>query len=156
VTKEFKQYAANMSIEIKTISVETHHSIEMIKRYHESLRRIYSIIVAEIPDIDSDSALQMSFKALNDSIKSDDLISTLLMFDAYLRMIESDASSSTITQRFMIMKKAINEIKRLVITRQVNDALNTRNEPSTASLHDLSLNSPILVFRENNIEHSES
>jgi DNA-binding FrmR family transcriptional regulator len=71
------------------------------------------------------------------------------MFEAYLRMIESDASFSTITQRFMIMKKTMNEIKRSVITRQVNDALNTRNESSTAFLHDLSLNSSVLIFREN-------
>jgi hypothetical protein len=106
-----------MSIEVKTILVEAHHSIEMIKRYHESLRRIYSIIITEMLTIDSDSALQMSFKVLNDSIEPDDLIPTLLMFDAYLRMIESDASSSTIIQRFMIMKKAMNEIKRLVTTR---------------------------------------
>ncbi len=97
VTKEFKQYVANMSIDIKTILVETHHLIEMIERYHESLRRIYKIIVTEISDIDSDSVLQMSFKVLNDSIESDDLISTLLMFGTYFRMIESNASSSTIT-----------------------------------------------------------
>ncbi len=137
-----------MSIEVKTILVETHHSIEMIERYHESLRRIYSIIVTEIPDINSDSALQMSFKALNDSTEPDDLISTLLMFGAYLRMTESDASSPTITQRVITMKKAMNEIKRLVTIRQVNDALNTRNESSITSIHDLSLNSQVLVFRE--------
>ncbi len=88
MTKEFKQYVANMSIEVKTILVEAHHSIEMIERYHESLRRIYSIIVIEIFDIDSDSVLQMSFKALNDSIEPDDLIPTLLMFETYLRIIE--------------------------------------------------------------------
>jgi hypothetical protein len=38
VVREFKQYAGNMKIAIKTISVETHHSIEMMKRYHDSLR----------------------------------------------------------------------------------------------------------------------
>jgi hypothetical protein len=139
-----------MSIEMKTISVETHHSIEMMKRYHESLRRIYSIIIAEMLTIDLESALQMSFKALNDSIESDDLISTLLMFEAYLRMIESNASSSTITQRVIVMKKTMNEIKRFMIIRRVNDALNTRNESSITFIHDLLLNSQVLVFREEN------
>jgi hypothetical protein len=57
----------------------------------------------------------------------------------------------------MTMKKTMNEVKRLVTTRQVNDALNTRNESSTASLHDLSLNSPILIFREDmRNNHSEA
>ncbi len=144
-----------MSIEIKTISVETHHSIEMMKRYHESLRRIYSIIIIEMLIIDLESALQMSFKALNDSIEFDDLILTLLMFDVYFRMTKNDVSSSTITQRAIAMRKTMNEIKRLRTTRQMNDALNTRNESSITSLHDLSLNFSILIFRES-IEHSKS
>ncbi len=150
MAKEFKQYAANMSIEIKTILVETHHSIEMIERYHESLRRIYSIIIAEMHTIDLESALQMSFKVLNDSIELDDLVPTLLVFEAYPRMTESDASSPTITQRVIVMKKAMNEIKRFMTIRRINDALNIRNESSTASLHDLSLNVSVLIFREGN------
>ncbi len=146
-----------MSIEIKTISVETHHSIEMMKRYHESLRRIYSIIISEMLIIDLESVLQMSFKTLNDSVEFDDLILTLLVFDAYLRMIESDALSSTIIQRFMIMKKTMNEIKRFMTIRRVNDALNTRNESSITSIHDLLLNSSVLIFREDTENnHSEA
>jgi hypothetical protein len=138
-----------MSIEVKTILVETHHSVEMMKRYHESLRRIYSIIIAEMLTIDLESALQMSFKTLNDLIELDDLISTLLMFEAYSRMTD-DVSSSTITQRAIVMRKIMNEVKRLVTICQMNDALNTRNKSSITSIHDLSLNSQVLVFREGN------
>jgi hypothetical protein len=87
IAREFKQYAVNMSIKIKITSVEAHHSIDMIERYHDSLRRIYSIIVAKISEIDSNSTLQMTFKILNDFADLNDLISTLLMFDAYSRMI---------------------------------------------------------------------
>jgi hypothetical protein len=88
-----------MSIKIKTIFVETHHSVEMIERYHESLRRVYSIIVTEISDIDFESVLQMSFKALNDSIESDDLILTLLIFDAYSRMTNDVSSLQSLSAR---------------------------------------------------------
>ncbi len=139
-----------MSIEVKTVSVETHHSIEMIERYHESLRRVYSIIMTEISDIDFESVLQMSFKALNDSIEFDDLISTLLVFEAYSKMIENDVFTSTITQRAIAMRKTMNEVKRSMIIRRVNDALNIRNESSITIIHDLSLNSQVLVFRESN------
>jgi hypothetical protein len=65
IAREFKQYAFNMSIRVNTISIETHHSIDMIERYHDSLRRMYVIIIAKISDIDSNSTLQMTFKALN-------------------------------------------------------------------------------------------
>jgi hypothetical protein len=57
IARDFKQYADNMRITIKTISVETHHSIEMMKRYHDSLRRMYAIITTEISDIDLEIAL---------------------------------------------------------------------------------------------------
>jgi hypothetical protein len=55
------------------------------------------------------------------------------------------------------MRKTMNEMKRFMIIRRVNDALNTRNESNTASLHDLSLNSSVLIFREDTENnHSEA
>jgi hypothetical protein len=38
-------------------------------------------------------------------------------------------------------------------TEQINDVLNTRNESSTEIIHDLSINSVVLVFREKNTSH---
>jgi hypothetical protein len=67
-----------------------------------------------------------------------------------------DALSSTITQRAIVMRKVMNKVKQLVIICQMNDALNTQNQSSITSIHDLSLNFQVLVFRESNIEHSES
>jgi hypothetical protein len=85
-----------MNIKINIVFIEIHHSIEMIKRYHEFFRRVYVIIVAKLFEIDSNSTLQMIFKTLNDSINFDDLIITLLVFDVYSRMTEMNVSSSTI------------------------------------------------------------
>jgi hypothetical protein len=96
VFREFKNYVDNMSIIVKIVSIETHHSIEMMKRYHESLWRAYSIITIEISEIDSELILQMTFKIINDSIEFNDLISTLLIFEIYFRMIEMNVSSSII------------------------------------------------------------
>jgi hypothetical protein len=96
IVREFKQYAFNMKIRVNIVSIETHHSVDMIERYHDSLCRMYAIIIAKISKIDSNSTLQMTFKALNDSVELDELISTLLVFEAYLRMIEMNAFSSTI------------------------------------------------------------
>jgi hypothetical protein len=41
-------------------------------------------------------ALQMAFKAINNSAGSDGLVLTLLVFRAYLRIVESDALSFTV------------------------------------------------------------
>jgi hypothetical protein len=148
VAKEFKQYAANMRITVKTAPVEAHHSIGMVKRYHGPLRRVYAIITAEISSIDLEIALQMAFKVINDSVGFDGLVLTLLVFGAYLRMIETNVPSSTITQRAIAMKKAMEEVQKSIATRQMNDALNTRNGFTITLIHGLPLNSPVLVFRE--------
>jgi hypothetical protein len=145
-----------MSIRVNIVSVEIHHSIEMIKRYHEFLRQVYAIIVAKLFEVDSNSILQMTFKTLNDSINLDDLTFTLFVFDAYLRMIEMNVSSSTITQRSIAMRKAMNEVRKLNATRQLNDALNIQNDSSSILIHNLSLNSDVLVYREKNDSQSES
>ena len=85
-----------MEITVRNVPVEAHHSIGQMERYHSPFRRIYTIIATEIPDIDPELALQMAFKAINDSVGPNGLMPTLLVFDAYPWMTESDAPSSTI------------------------------------------------------------
>jgi hypothetical protein len=83
VSKEFKEYANTVGIRTKAVPVEAHNSIGMVERYHGPLRRVYQIIVVELPGIDRDAALQMAFKALNDTAGPDGLVPTLLVFGAY-------------------------------------------------------------------------
>jgi hypothetical protein len=128
----------------------------MIERYHESFRRIYAIVIAKISEIDLNSILQMSFKAFNDSTDLDDLIFTLLVFDVFLWMTEMNVFSSTIIQRFIVMRKTMNEIRKLIDTRQLNDALNIRNDSFSILIHNLSLNFDVLVYREKNDNQSKS
>ena len=137
-----------MSIIINIISIKAHYSIKMIKRYHGSLRRIYIIIILKIPSIEKNLTLQMIFKTFNDSIKSNDLMSTLLIFNAYFRMIDSDASSSIINQRSTVMKRAMKEVKKIMTNCIVSDALNIRNDLSNSTIRDLLINSSVLIYRE--------
>ena len=134
--------------------VEAHHSIGMIERYYGPLQRVDSIISTEIPGIELDLALQMSFKAINDLVGPDGLVPTLLVFGAYPRMTEMDAPSPSITQRALTMRKAMNKIRRCIASRQNNDVLNTQNRPSTGSVHDLPINSPVLIYLEWNTSQS--
>jgi hypothetical protein len=98
----------------------------------------------------------MTFEVINNSIEFNDLISTLLVFEIYLRMIEMNASSFIITQRIIAMRKVMKEVRKLNAMRQMNDVLNTRNELFITFIHDLPLNSLILIFRESNTDQSES
>ncbi len=49
----------------------------------------------------------------------------------------------------------MNEIRKLHAIRQINDALNIKND-SISFIHDLSLNSFVLIFKKSNIDESES
>jgi hypothetical protein len=127
------------------VPVKAHNSVGKVKRYHAVIRLAYSIIITKLHGINKDMALQMSFKAINDSVGPDGLVPTLLVYGAYPRIVKSDPLSPTVLQRATVVKKAMTEIRKLQAKRQVNDALNTRNGPNTFNIHKLPLNSDVLV-----------
>ena len=68
----------------------------MVKHYYSSFCCIYHIIIAELLNINKDIALQMAFKAINNFIGFNSLIPTLLVFKAYLYIVESNISNPII------------------------------------------------------------
>jgi hypothetical protein len=57
ISKEFKHYTATLGITIKSVLVESHNFIRMVKRYHSLLQQAYQIIMTEIPEISKEIAL---------------------------------------------------------------------------------------------------
>jgi hypothetical protein len=69
------------------VSIEVHGLIDIVEKYHAELRQAYQMIFENIKiDIDKEMILQMIVKTVNDTADSDELMSTLLVFDAYSRM----------------------------------------------------------------------
>ena len=68
------------------VPIKAYNSVGIIKRYYGPIHRVYSIITAEIPDIAKDMALQMAFKAINNIIRPNRLVPTLLVYGAYPRI----------------------------------------------------------------------
>lgn len=131
---------------MKNVLVEIHHFIGIIKRYHRLLRQVYSIIIIEILSIQSNLVLQMSFKAINNSIGLNKLVSTLLVFNTYLRMTEQNVLFLLVIKYVMVMRKTIDEIKKNIISRLVNNILNTYNRPFTGPVYDLPISLSVLVY----------
>jgi hypothetical protein len=96
-------------------------------------------------DIIKELMLQMIVKLINNTIELDKLMLTLLMFDAYSRMHAMNLSISTVIQRAMMIEKAITEVRKIRTERQVVNVLNARNESIVTSIHDLLINSDVLV-----------
>ena len=89
----------------------------MVKCYYSPLRRIYYIIIAELPDISKNIALQIAFKAINDFIGPNSLIPILLVFGAYLYIVKSNAPNPIVIKRAAAFKKAMEEVKKLKTKR---------------------------------------
>jgi hypothetical protein len=54
------------------------------------------------------------------------------------------------------MCKVMNEVRKSIAARQINDALNTRNDSFSILIHILSLNFNVFVYREKNDNQSKS
>ena len=85
----------------------------MVKRYYSPFCRIYHIITAELLDISKDIALQIAFKAINNSAGPNSLIPILLVFGAYLCIVKSNTPNPTVIQQAAALKKAMEEVKKL-------------------------------------------
>lgn len=63
-------------------------------------------------------------------------------------MTEQDTPSPLIIQHTLAMQKAMDEVQKYTSSQQMNDALSTWNRFYTASMHDLPINSPVLMYHE--------
>jgi hypothetical protein len=95
--------------------------------------------------ISKEIILQMIVKAINDTVDLDELMLILLIFEAYSRMHVMDLSTPSIIQRAIAIEKAMIEIRKFRVERQIVDALNTRNDSIVIPVHDLLLNSDVLI-----------
>jgi hypothetical protein len=99
--------------------------------------------------------LQIIVKTINDTVESDDLVLILLIFKAYSRMHFMNLTTSSIIQRAITIEKAMIKIRKLRAERQIIDALNIRNNLIIISIHDLSFDSDVLIWRESNVNQRD-
>jgi len=71
--------------------------VGIVERYYKLIRRAYTIITTKIPNISKDIALQIAFKAINNTIGLNSLIFILLVYSAYPRITEHDPPSLLVT-----------------------------------------------------------
>jgi hypothetical protein len=90
----------------------------------------------------------MAVKAVNNTAGPDRLVLTLLVYRAYPRMTNLDPPAPSIIDRATVIQKAITKIAKLRAKQAVNNALNHRNGPNITLVHNLPLNSKVLVWRE--------
>src|SRR6266702_2725306 len=88
----------------------------------------------------------MAVKAINNTTSPDGLVPTLLVYGAYPRINNLDPPAPSITERAAAIQKAIAEIVKLQAKQTVNNALYYCNRPNITLVHDLPLNSKVLIW----------
>jgi hypothetical protein len=86
-----------ISIKVKIVLVKSYNFIGIVKRYHGLIWHAYSIIIIKIQGINKDMALQMAFKAINDIVRLNGIVLTLLVYNTLPRIVEYDALLLIIT-----------------------------------------------------------
>ena len=87
----------------------------------------------------------MAIKAINNTAGPDGLVPTLLVYGAYLRISKLDPPTLSIIERAAIIRKVIVEIVKLQAKQTINNALYYRNGPNITLVHNLLLNSKVLI-----------
>ncbi|KJZ70368.1 hypothetical protein HIM_10259 [Hirsutella minnesotensis 3608] len=147
--EEFQKEASLMGITCRQVPIEAHNSVGKVEKAHGPLRRAYDILQAELGESRSpDALLQMAVKAVNDTAGPDGLVPTLLVFGAYPRINHDSPPSPPMIKRAEAIRKAMTALRRAAATRQVRDALNTRNGPNVERAAERHLQSEVLVWRE--------
>ena len=87
----------------------------------------------------------MAVKAVNNTTGPNGLVPTLLVYGAYPRISNLDPPAPSIMEQAAAIQKAMAEIVKLRAKQTVNNALHHHNRPNTTSVHNLPLNSKVLV-----------
>ena len=83
----FVDLAALGNVEVERSGAEAHSSLGLCERYHQPLRHTYRKIMAQHPSTEPKLALACSVKAMNDTLGSEGLVPSALVFSEYPRVI---------------------------------------------------------------------
>ena len=87
----------------------------------------------------------MAVKAINNTASPNGLVPTLLVYRAYLRISKLDPPTPSIIERAAAIRKVIAEIVKLRAKQAVSNALYYCNGPNITPVHNLPLNSKVLI-----------
>ena len=97
---------------MREVLVKAYNSISKVERYYALLRRLYEILRDKLRDekLDKEVILQMVVKAVNDIVRPDKLVLTLLVFGLYPRITDQDPPAPIITRKAKAICIAIKEV----------------------------------------------
>lgn len=119
-----------------------------VECYHEPVRCAYNAIRSEALPLDSETALWMAVKAVNDSVGPNGLIPTLFVYGTLPRLgFSTDPPSPSMYERARAFRKASKEVSEYFARLQVSSALRTQTGPRVHDAHNVPIDGHILLYR---------
>lgn len=123
------------SIELQFSGVESHISIGPGERYHAPLRRVFSIIKSNHPDVHPDLALRYALKDINDTIVPEGLVPSILVFGALPSYPISNNSFPGQTAKMRGIVNARTEYGKIVKEPRIERAIKSKLPPATKFIY---------------------
>lgn len=118
----------------------------MVERYHDPLRKIFSIIQWENPRLDLELALQCAVKRINNAVESYGLIPSLSVFGVIPTFPAFNPGLPSQKERMSALASARSEMTSITGRLRIQQALHSRLPPSTEYI--VYPGDMLFVFRE--------
>lgn len=144
----FAETAAQSNVEFETNRVEKHSSLGLGEHYHQLLRNTFQKLILEHPYAPKDLILQLSVKAMNNTIGPECLVPSALLFSEYSQVrtrAEVPASRPELANCATIAASLRTEITKHMAKIRVQRAL--LHATSTAGDKSFSPGDQFLVWR---------
>ena len=145
-SKEFKSYAKKADVKLILSGVESHNSLGVGERYHSYLRKVYTKVRDEFPNIDLEYSLKLAVKAMKDTAGQNGLVPTLLVFGVMPRIPVARKDLPGMMERMQAMEAGRKDMADILARNRISKAVQS-NVPAAAD-KEIAIGSKVLVFKE--------
>lgn len=145
-SQEFLSLLSSAGIVVHPSGIESHNALGNGERYHAYLRKVYTKIRDEVPNLKKEDALRLAIKAFNDTAGPHGLVPTLPVFGVLPRLPIHPRDLPDQRDRMRAMQLARSEMAREIAKARVHVALR-RNFPAAADA-DVKILDQVLVYLE--------
>lgn len=148
ISKVFQTNAALLHITTKSAPIESPNPMSYAERYHTPMWHAYKIVLAETVELDTEAALQIAVKSVNDSIGPDGQVRTLLVYGALPRLgFPDDPPKQSMFRSANALRQVTEAMTKHFAESQVSSAVRTRTGPDILDINLASIDSHVLVHR---------
>ena len=150
----FISMAAASRVEVQRTGIESHNSLGLGERYHQPLRNTFRKLNVSYPNVDKQSLLNFSVKALNDTLGPEGLVPSALVFGEFpstFTTLERRPPPATLQWRAELANMARKEMEKEMAKVRIRRGLSHSVPRSADTFFDEG--DLVLVWKEKVVEN---